>query len=77
MDRASRQPGPRARTILAETGGAIAGLAHTLLGEHAAWGAFAPTRLTAGDHRHSFARQPSRAGSLSSFRRAAREQGGQ
>jgi GNAT superfamily N-acetyltransferase len=27
------------RTILAETGGAVVGLAHTILGEHPAWGA--------------------------------------
>ena len=34
------RPDPRARTILAEIDGAVAGLAHTLLGEHPAWGAF-------------------------------------
>lgn len=33
-------PDPRARTILAEIDGAVVGLAHTLLGEHPAWGAF-------------------------------------
>jgi GNAT superfamily N-acetyltransferase len=33
-------PDPRARTILAETGGAVVGLAHTLLDDHPAWGAF-------------------------------------
>ena len=33
-------PDPRARTILAETGGAVVGIAHTLLGEHPIWGAF-------------------------------------
>ena len=33
-------PDPRARTILAEIDGAVAGLAHTLLGEHPAWGAY-------------------------------------
>jgi GNAT superfamily N-acetyltransferase len=33
-------PDPRARTILAETGGTVAGLAHTLLGEHPVWGAY-------------------------------------
>jgi len=33
-------PDPRARTILAQINGAVVGLAHTLLGEHPAWGAF-------------------------------------
>jgi GNAT superfamily N-acetyltransferase len=33
-------PDPRARTILAECDGAVVGLAHTLLGEDATWGAF-------------------------------------
>jgi GNAT superfamily N-acetyltransferase len=33
-------PDPRARTILAEIDGAVVGLAHTLLGEHPAWGAY-------------------------------------
>jgi GNAT superfamily N-acetyltransferase len=33
-------PHPQARTILAERGGEIAGLAHTFLGEDATWGAF-------------------------------------
>jgi GNAT superfamily N-acetyltransferase len=33
-------PDPQARTILAEINGAVVGLAHTLLGEHPAWGAF-------------------------------------
>jgi len=33
-------PNPRARTILAELDGAVVGLAHTLLGEDATWGAF-------------------------------------
>src|SRR5579875_3113659 len=33
-------PDPRARTILAERDGAVVGLAHTLLGEDPAWGAF-------------------------------------
>jgi GNAT superfamily N-acetyltransferase len=33
-------PDPRARTILAEIGGSIAGLAHTILGDHPVWGAF-------------------------------------
>src|SRR5271169_1666189 len=33
-------PHPRARTILAESDGAIVGLAHTLLAEDATWGAF-------------------------------------
>jgi GNAT superfamily N-acetyltransferase len=33
-------PEPRARTILAERDGAVVGLAHTLLGEDPAWGAF-------------------------------------
>jgi GNAT superfamily N-acetyltransferase len=33
-------PNPRARTILAERDGAVVGLAHTLLGEDATWGAF-------------------------------------
>ena len=33
-------PDPQARTILAEIDGAVAGLAHTLLGEHPVWGAF-------------------------------------
>jgi GNAT superfamily N-acetyltransferase len=33
-------PDPRARTILAERDDAVVGLAHTVLGEDAAWGAF-------------------------------------
>lgn len=33
-------PQPRARTILAERGGVVVGLAHTLLDEDPAWGAF-------------------------------------
>ena len=33
-------PDPRARTILAERDGAVVGLAHTLLGQDATWGAF-------------------------------------
>lgn len=33
-------PDPRARTILAERNGAVVGLAHTILGEDATWGAF-------------------------------------
>jgi GNAT superfamily N-acetyltransferase len=33
-------PDPRARTILAEMDGTVAGLAYTLLGEHPVWGAF-------------------------------------
>jgi GNAT superfamily N-acetyltransferase len=33
-------PDPRARTILAERGGEVVGLAYTLLGEDPAWGAF-------------------------------------
>lgn len=33
-------PSPRARTILAERDGTVVGLAHTLLGHDAAWGAF-------------------------------------
>lgn len=33
-------PNPQARTILAECDGAVVGLAHTLLGEDATWGAF-------------------------------------
>jgi GNAT superfamily N-acetyltransferase len=33
-------PDPRARTILAETGGMVVGLAHTILSEDATWGAF-------------------------------------
>jgi GNAT superfamily N-acetyltransferase len=33
-------PNPRARTILAERDGEVVGLAHTLLGEDATWGAF-------------------------------------
>lgn len=33
-------PGPRARTILAECDGQLAGLAHTLLDEDPTWGAF-------------------------------------
>jgi GNAT superfamily N-acetyltransferase len=33
-------PHPQTRTILAEHGGEVVGLAHTLLGEDAAWGAF-------------------------------------
>jgi GNAT superfamily N-acetyltransferase len=33
-------PDPRARTIVAEIDGAVVGIAHTLLGEHPAWGAF-------------------------------------
>lgn len=33
-------PNPRARTILAERDGMVVGLAHTLLGEDATWGAF-------------------------------------
>lgn len=33
-------PDPRARTILAERGGVVVGVAHTILGEDAAWGAF-------------------------------------
>jgi GNAT superfamily N-acetyltransferase len=33
-------PDPRARTILAERDGTVAGVAHTLLGQHATWGAF-------------------------------------
>jgi GNAT superfamily N-acetyltransferase len=33
-------PNPEARTILAEIDGSLVGLAHTLLGEDAAWGAF-------------------------------------
>jgi GNAT superfamily N-acetyltransferase len=33
-------PPPRARTILAEHGGGIVGLAHTFLGEDATWGSF-------------------------------------
>jgi GNAT superfamily N-acetyltransferase len=33
-------PDPRARTILAERHGEVVGLAHTLLGEDAKWGAF-------------------------------------
>ena len=33
-------PNPQARTILAERNGAVVGLAHTLLDEDAAWGAF-------------------------------------
>jgi hypothetical protein len=31
-------PDPRARTILAEIDGSIAGLAHTILGDHPVWG---------------------------------------
>ena len=34
------RPDPRARTILAETGGTVVGVAHTLLGEHPVWGAY-------------------------------------
>ena len=34
------RPDPRARTIVAETDGAIVGLAHTILDEHPIWGAF-------------------------------------
>jgi hypothetical protein len=34
------RPDPQARTILAEIDGAVTGLAHTLLGEHPAWGAY-------------------------------------
>ena len=33
------RPDPQARTIVAEIDGAVVGLAHTLLGEHTAWGA--------------------------------------
>jgi GNAT superfamily N-acetyltransferase len=33
-------PDPRARTILAERDGTVVGLAHTLLGQDATWGAF-------------------------------------
>lgn len=33
-------PDPQARTILAERDGAVVGLAHTLLGQDATWGAF-------------------------------------
>jgi len=33
-------PDPRARTILAEHDGTVAGFAHTILGQHATWGAF-------------------------------------
>jgi hypothetical protein len=33
-------PHPQARTIVAERDGAVVGLAHTLLGEDPAWGAF-------------------------------------
>jgi hypothetical protein len=33
-------PDPRARTILAERDGTVVGLAHTLLDEDSAWGAF-------------------------------------
>src|SRR5579859_1765287 len=33
-------PDPRARTILAETGGTVVGVAHTVLGEHPVWGAY-------------------------------------
>jgi GNAT superfamily N-acetyltransferase len=33
-------PDPQARTILAEIDGAVADLAHTVLGEHPAWGAY-------------------------------------
>jgi GNAT superfamily N-acetyltransferase len=33
-------PSPRARTILAERGGELVGLAHTILGQDATWGAF-------------------------------------
>jgi GNAT superfamily N-acetyltransferase len=33
-------PDPQARTILAECDGAVAGLAHTLLGQDTTWGAF-------------------------------------
>lgn len=33
-------PDPRARTILAERGGVVVGLAHTILDADAAWGAF-------------------------------------
>ena len=32
------RPDPRARTIPAETGGTVVGLAHTLLREHPLWG---------------------------------------
>ncbi len=34
------RPDPRARTIVAETGGTVVGLAHTVLGEHPVWGAY-------------------------------------
>jgi GNAT superfamily N-acetyltransferase len=34
------RPDPRARTILAEIDGAVAGLAHAILGEHPVWGTF-------------------------------------
>ena len=34
------RPDPRARTILAETGGTVVGVAHTLLGEDPVWGAY-------------------------------------
>jgi GNAT superfamily N-acetyltransferase len=40
VDRAPRHPEPQARTILAERDGAVVGLAHTLLGQDATWGAF-------------------------------------
>jgi hypothetical protein len=33
-------PSPQARTILAERGGEVVGLAHTILGQDAQWGAF-------------------------------------
>jgi GNAT superfamily N-acetyltransferase len=33
-------PSPQARTILAEHDGELVGLAHTILGQHATWGAF-------------------------------------
>jgi GNAT superfamily N-acetyltransferase len=33
-------PSPQARTILAERDGELVGLAHTILGQHATWGAF-------------------------------------
>ena len=46
-------PDPRARTILAEYGGKVVGLAHTLLGEDAHWGAFLDNlHVAAGLKRH-------------------------
>jgi hypothetical protein len=40
VDRAAGHPGPAARTILAEHDGTVVGLAHTLLGQDATWGAY-------------------------------------